>query len=689
MELKAIWNTILRRKWIVVQSVLVVFLSAIIGSFLLTPAYKATARILIKKSDSESYLLSNVGLDSRASPRDIMKIEDHVELVIARPLLEKVITKLQLTDREGNLIEPDSFREYTIIIHEIFPKPTVEVDLVERDEMETEKAEQIQIIARATDPDEAAMIANTVVEEYIAENLRMRKEDFRDARRYIKQQIVSVKAEYIGVLEKIKKFQKREKTVDLETETRESIARLFELMEEKEDNIIRVSEVLASIKKLVDQLNKQSETAVFSSSINENRAIEELKNTIIEFELELEGQLIEKKQDHPDILIVKQKLKKAKEELKHEIDLIKVFSTEKRSLERELAELKARRKSQEKEIDRFMNEFYAIPEKAFGDDQLQLEYKVKQEMYQSLLNYLYQIRVAEAALSSDVKLVEAAYAPHVDNSYSPNMGMNSILGIALGLIFGFGLCFLVESLDDSVKGVEDIKAHGLLLLGAIPRVKRKKNALVFEGDSKDQIYEFYRMIKNTLKYSDLEMPVKSLLITSAVNREGRSSAVLNLGATIAHEGKRVLIVDTDLRNPMLDQLIGVSCPDGITYIFEENRAPEEVIKNIEKIDGLSLLAAGPPLSDPCRVVESDKMRQLITDLTKQYDIVILDSSPLLLSNDAVSLAKYVDTSILVLESGKISHPTFSRLIDHLKNVNIELAGVILNKIVKERRGELL
>lgn len=691
MELRAIWSTILRRKWIIIQAFLFISLSAIIGSYLLTPAYETTAKILIKSSDPESYLLSNIGLDSKGSSKDAlaMKIEDHIELVTSRPVMEKVISRLQLTNRAGDLIMPDKFRSYTWIMYEMFPRPSVEVDIVEQEDMDTESSNQIEITARATDPDEAAMIANTVAEEYIAENLRMKKEDYKTVRNLIEKQIGEVKAKYIKILENIKKFQIDEKTINLESETNESVSRMFDLMKEKEDNIIKIAEVRAEIGKLQYQLNQQNEMKVSSSSINENTSIEQLRRNIIEFQLQLEEELVEKKQAHPDVVILNRKLKEAKKELRKEIDLMKVFSTDLQSAERELAALEAHRISLDEEIDRYMVEFYAIPEKVFGDTQLKLDYQTNYNVYSSLLDYLHKTGVTESVISPDVVLVEAATPPDIDEPYSPDMVMDSILGVSLGLMFGFLLGFLVEYMDDTVKGVKDVKEHGLAMLGSVPRIKRKRSALIVAPSPKDNLVEFYRTIRNSIKFSSQDRPLKSFLVTSSVNGEGRSSVVFNLGIAIAREGKRVLIVDTDFHNPMLDQLTGVSSQDGITNILAEKALSDDVIKKIENIEGLSLLTAGSPPSDPCRMIESEKMRHLISDLTKQYEIVILDSPPLLVSNDAISLGRYVDASLFVLESGRISHSSLSRIIEHLKSSYIQLTGVIVNKFAIKRRGELL
>jgi capsular exopolysaccharide synthesis family protein len=690
MELKTIWEIILRRKWIIIQAFIVISASAILGSYLLTPVYKTTSKILIKKTDSETYLLSK--LNKNLSTKDFsgMKIEDHIELITSRPVLERVITKLHLTDRDGELIEPDSFRDYTWGIYEIFPKPCVEVEIVERDELDTESSNQIEITARATDPDEAAMIANTVAEEYIAENLKMKKEGYIIARRNIESQIGEVKAKYIKILKDIKSFKLNEKTIDIDIETQEAIRRMFELMKEKEDNIKQILEVRAEIQALKDQLNKQNEEMVSSSTLSENSTIEQIKSTIIELELQLEEELTEKKPDHPDVVILYNKMKKAKENLKKELENIKFLSSKLQELERELASLEAEKKGLSNEINKFMVDYYAIPEKAFGNSRLRLDYQVIQDIYGSLLDYLYDIGVVESAILPDVVMVEAAGAPDIDDPDSPDIVLNSIVGILFGLIFGFFLGFMVEYWDDSIKGVKEVKKYGLAVLGSVPKIKKRESTLILKREPRDKVAEFYRTIRNGLKFLKLNKSVKSLLITSATNGEGKSTITINLGTTFAREGKKVLLIDADFCNPKLDEILLIPKSNGLTDILMGGIKPEEAIKDIQDIVGMDLLSSGSSIPhDPSLIIESEKMNQLLTDLNKQYDIIILDSSPILISNDAISLAKYVDTTVLVVESGKISRHSFSRITDHLNTADIKGIGVILNKFKIKRRGELL
>jgi succinoglycan biosynthesis transport protein ExoP len=680
MELRRIWEIIWRRKWIIIQAFLVISLTAIVGSFLTTPIYETSAKVLIKTSDTASSLLSSIGLQDFSSLilGSETETETYVALATIRPVLDTVISKLQLRTSDGDLMKADDLQNWNVFLNAIFSEPRSEITQVEDTDL-------FEIKARGPDPEETAMIANTLAEIYIEENLKYRKEEYRSARRFIDDQIKLVRAGYREVLGEIKRFKIREKTVDLEKETKIAIEKIAELMKEKEDNIIDISETRAKLETLKAQLGRQSETIVSGSAISENPQIGLLKKALSDLELLLAGMSPEKRPGHPDVVALKQKIKKARAGLKAEMDIFQESSTDLQRLERELAASEAHLKGVNTDIDKYLPMLYSIPGKALTQSQLELKLVVSQEMYSSLLEYLYQVGIAEAMTLSDIRLVETAAVPDIDEPKSPNELLNGIIGSFLGLVFGFSLGFLVDYLDDTIKNPDEAKELGITLLGTVPKFRRKESHIISQRDPKDPISEAYRTIRNSLKFASLDKPIKSLLITSSMQGEGKSTTVVNLGISIAREGKKVLLVDADLRKPAIHEILEVSNSIGVTTILAGEVKLEDAIKRTE-IEGLSILTSGPVLPDPAGMIESAKMGQLIKDLAQQHDIVILDSPPILVTNDSIMLARYVDSSISILESGRITRRAFSQARGFFEQANIQLIGVVLNKF-KIQRGE--
>ncbi len=679
MELRIIWEIICRRKWIIVQAFLVISLTAIIGTFLLPSVYETSATVHIKTSDTASSLLASIGLQGvMTGGKKEVATETRLELATVSPILEEVISRLQLRARNGSLLKPSKLKKSKFIVSSIFPQPYVEIEQIEDTDL-------IEIKAQSPDAEEAAIIANTLAEVYIEHNLSQMKEEYKSAKGFIENQIKLTRADYFNVLNEIKQFKLAEDTVDLEKETWVTIETMADLIKEKEDNIVNICKAMAELEILKGQLDRENDAKVSSSAISENPQIKKLKSTLTDLELELAGMLTEKRPDHPDVAAINEKITRTRDELKTEIGVFQETSTSLQNLERELAALEAQRKKVDNNIKRHVSLLRAIPHKIFRESQLELKYNVSQDLYSSLLENLYQVGIAEAMVISDIRLVEAAIVPDIDKPDSPNKVLNSIVGILLGTMFGFGLGLLVDYLDDTIKSSDEVKEHGMTLLGSVPKFRRKESSIISQRDPKDPISESYRTVRNSLKFASLDKSIKSLLITSSVENEGKTTSVANLGISITREGKKVLLIDTDLRRPTIHELFGVSNLIGITTILAEEAKPGEAIKETD-IEGLSLLTSGPVPPDPARLVESAKMKQLIKDLGQQYDIIILDSPPALMANDAIMLAGYVDISILILESGKVTRRAFSEAEELFKRANVQPVVAILNKVKIERGG---
>ncbi|MFW9835658.1 MAG: polysaccharide biosynthesis tyrosine autokinase, partial [Candidatus Thorarchaeota archaeon] len=313
------------------------------------------------------------------------------------------------------------------------------------------------------------------------------------------------------------------------------------------------------------------------------------------------------------------------------------------------------------------------------DSQLKLEYQVDLDLYKSLLENLYQVGILEAISLSDIHLIEWARVPDVDKPASPKKGLIGIIALFLGVVSGFGLCFLMEYLDDTIRKPGDTRELGLTLIGVIPLLRGKKSSIISKRDPRDPICETYRTVRNRLKLANRDRPIRTLLVMSSLEGEGKTTVAVNLGISITREGKQVLLMDTDFWKPTIHELFGVPNSSGITNILaKETSITNDIIKT--DVEGLSILTSGPVPPDPGRVIESGDINGIIRDLAQQYDAVILDSPAILSSSDAIVLAGYVHYSLLVMESGKLTRRALSDAAELLHSANIKAVGAILNKL---------
>ena len=672
MELTKIWEVIRRRKWIILQALIVVTLVAVVGSYLITPSYQASSKMLIKKAKKSAVDIGSIGLSGLSSiitasaDVDVNKV-----LAASRPYIDEMVFKLQLRDEEGNLIKADNLTQGGIVYTmkgRIFPKPFIAISQYQGTDI-------LQIKATSPDAQEAMMMANTLAQIMVDQNQTQMRAEYKSAGIFLEDQMKKVKDRYNTGLLELAEFKKKEKTLDLRTETKLAAEKMAELLKQKEDNIIDLAEARAKLNRLKQQLARQCPEFISASTLKESPQIEILKKRLTELRLQLTEATSELTEKHPQVRSLMEQINTAEVELKKEIEVYRSSAPELTTLERQIAALEAHLKGVNADIDKYLKTLGGLPDKAFKQASLDMELGVTQQVYSSLLDSLYQIGMAEATTLSEIRVVEPAVKRFFP--VSPNKALNGVLGLFLGLVFGFGLAFIMEYLDDTIRTADDMKElKPIGLIGIVPKFDQKKVPLISAKDPNDPVYESYRMIRNYLNIN--ERSIKSLLITSAGPGEGKSTTAANLGISVAGEGKNVAIIDIDLRRASLHTYFDLPNDVGLSDLLKGKSSMDEVIQPT-RIEGLNIIPSGPPFPDPGGLIESDQMGRLISDLKTRFDLVILDSAPLLVKSDALVLARYVDGLIIVLESEKTTRRAAHELVDVLAKAHIKPLGFILNR----------
>lgn len=194
------------------------------------------------------------------------------------------------------------------------------------------------------------------------------------------------------------------------------------------------------------------------------------------------------------------------------------------------------------------------------------------------------------------------------------------------------------------------------------------------------IAEAFRSLRTNIQFSNVDKPMKSLLVTSSVPGEGKSTVAYNLAVSIAQTEKKVLLIDTDFRKPSIYSYIEPKNFMGITNIIVQDMDYRDVLHVEDSINNLEIMISGPIPPNPSEILGSAKMRELIKELDQEYDMIILDSPPVGLVTDAAVLSTIVDGVILVCAAGRTKKEDINKSIDSLKKVNANLIGVVINKV---------
>jgi polysaccharide biosynthesis transport protein len=286
-----------------------------------------------------------------------------------------------------------------------------------------------------------------------------------------------------------------------------------------------------------------------------------------------------------------------------------------------------------------------------------------------------------------LKRIEEAPVPFAP--IGPNRPMQIALAAAIGLVLALVAAVLLEYLDDTLKSPEDAsKVAGLTTLGVITRIAGNSPAerLITVRHPKSPISEAYRAMRTNLQYSSLDEPLRTLVITSANPKEGKSTTLANLGIVMAQAGKSVVLVDSDLRRPMLHRIFQVQNKKGLTDLLLEDSPCLDGQLQETGIENLRLLTSGPLPPNPSELLGSKKMHGLLDQLSSQADVVLFDTPPALAVTDAAVLSSQTDGVLIVTDAGRTRRGAARQTVENLRQVGANLMGVAMNRLSPRNLG---
>jgi succinoglycan biosynthesis transport protein ExoP len=264
---------------------------------------------------------------------------------------------------------------------------------------------------------------------------------------------------------------------------------------------------------------------------------------------------------------------------------------------------------------------------------------------------------------------------------SPNVRMNVLLAVVIGLILAVGGIFIIEYLDDTIKTSEEgARVTGLPILGSINRIHGDNyhDKLVAIHDPLSPVVEGFRVLSMNLQYSSNGEPPRSLMITSPEMSDGKSLSLANLAVVMAKGGLKVIAVDADLRKPTLHEIFNLHNTYGLSDQFLPLNPGVSEHLQVTGIENLQILTSGPIPPSPAELLGSARMTSLIEELKSQADIVLFDTPPCLLVADSSLLGTQLDGAVLVFQAGRTSTKDARRAVEEFRRVNINLLGMLLN-----------
>jgi polysaccharide biosynthesis transport protein len=318
-------------------------------------------------------------------------------------------------------------------------------------------------------------------------------------------------------------------------------------------------------------------------------------------------------------------------------------------------------------------------------DKLQSTLDLYQNLYMNLLSSLETIRLARLQNTPNIVQIDPARVPK--STVRPRILMNTALAAMVGLLLAAGIVFLIEYLDDAIKTPEDVeRLLQLPVLGFVAEMQHKSKGLedvYVARQPRSPVAEGFRSLRTNIEFAAVQKPVRTLLVTSPGPAEGKTTVAVNLAAIIALSGKRVALVDADLRRPMVHKLLGLPNRDGLSSLFRSGERVHSVFRSKLELPNLLVVTSGSLPPNPAELLGSGRMEQILEELSALVEVVVIDTPPCLVA-DAQILSARVDAVLLVIQPGRTHAQPARACLELFRHAGARLIGTVLNRIPRSR-----
>jgi polysaccharide biosynthesis transport protein len=697
--LREYMRVLIKSKWVVIASVALVVGVVTISTLRTTPIYEAIGSIAINKMDPVPFNLKDSS--SSVDYYDPADMDTEVRILKSDLLALQVIRQLNLDKQQEfgaksktpssslelttDAMQPDSARTSAVLAGF---KGSLQVSLVPNTRI-------IEIRYRSPDKNLAARIVNTLANTYVEQNFKTRFESTMQASDWLSKQLVDLQIKVETSQEKLVKYQKEHEILGIDEKQNITTAKLDELNRE-----LTVAESARMEKESIYHLVQSGDSDSIAAAANvdgtargssaNSALLEKLREQQADLKIQVAQLSTQFGPSYPKLAQLNSQLKEVDDQIQSEMRKVaaRLRGDYLAALQRETM-LRGALEKQKQEANN-------LNESAIEYSLLKRDVDANRTLSEGLLEKLKEAGVTAGLRSNNFRIVDVARVPTAPSG--PNVLRNLALALALGLSTGIGLAFLLESMDNTVRTPEQAQiVSALPSLGMIPLGsrstrevgRREKLALasskeavelVTKSRPRSQMAESYRALRTSLLLTFAGGPPKVILITSALPEEGKTTTSVNSAIVLAQKGTRVLLIDADLRRPSIHKTLGMGPKLGLSNVLTGTATLPQAIIPSTILPALFILPAGTPPPNPAELLASTKMKNVLEELRKQYDHIVIDSPPTLSVTDAVVMSTAADAVVLVIRSGHTTKPALRRARDILMQVNARVCGVLVNAV---------
>ena len=588
-----------------------------------------------------------------------------------------------------NLVEAKQLSRYVGAILE-----GLKVDPVKETRGYYKETRLIDVNFTHTDPQVAAKVVNAIAETYVFSNLEKKTETNTSTGDFLQKRVAELQQQIRTDEERLVNYARNNQIISLDASQNTVVARLAGLS-------TQLLEAENERKSAEAAYNAARAPGAASALVDaDEKRIDEAETTLAELRQKRAQLLVDATEEAPEVKEVTQQIVELENQVK---DLsARKSTTLLTNLETRYRQTLAREDALRKSFSKQRSETLTQNEAAINYRIIQQEIETNKSLLANLLQRSKENDVVMAGKPNNISIIDYAIAP--DSPIGPNRMRTVFIALFLSIGLGVGFALFLEYLDDTVHSTDEVeRLLHLPALAIIPSVgsssrprllggpgalqKRNGNPaanpeLLMNVDSRSPIAESYRHLRTSVLLSTAGRAPRSLLITSSLPGEGKTTTAVNTAISLAQTGASVVIIDADMRRPRLRSIFNLSDRPGLSSILSSDLPEAGILAMVEKDPGTSLhlLTSGPIPPNPAELLGSEQMRRLLAVLQTNFTHVVVDSPPISSFTDGVLISSMVDGVLLVVHGGKSSRHIVKRSRQLLQDVGAKIFGVVLNNI---------
>ncbi len=669
----------LKRRWIPSLTVflLTVGTTAFLSSFL-EKTYKTEGKILFKQNSINS--LTGLG-DGANELKPLLNnqtpLSTEEQRITSEPVLQQTIDQLKLKNEAGEPLKPKDL------------KKRLEVEIVGGTDV-------ISLAYKDAAPFTASKVINTLMDVYIKQQIRSNQSETASADSFINNQIPKIETKLQTMESKLQSFYEKNQVVDLKEEKTVLVGDIGTLNRQISSVGAQLQGTQAQTARLQNELGLDLKQAIAANQLGSTPTVQSILEQLTTTETELSQQRQRFNDNHPEVVSLNEKKDALNSQLQGLVGkyvgtqvsegLLQGSNLRENQLERFIS-LKIDELNQQTQLSSlyqyqqvYLNRAQQLPKLEKQEQELLREVESARKTYGTLLDNQQELELLINKQTGNAEVIELARVP--EEGTTGRLAL-MILGVLMGLFLSNLTAILLEMQDHTIKTIPEIKEKfAYQVLGIVPldSLQDNQGGIVVQREPDSFASEIYRMIQTNLKFLSMKRQPKVILMTSSVPGEGKSTVAANLAAAMAQLGRRVLIIDGDLRKSSQHQLWQVSNKVGIRDVITHKTPLAKVV--CQPMKQLDLLTAGTVAPNPLALLDSVEMSELVAMARKEYDLVVIDAPPLPVTADVLTLSKLVDGILFVTRPEIVENESAALAQETIANANLsqKVLGMVINGV---------